>query len=220
MDEQDKTKLEKMSEFFVARLDTYEKHMLEICGQEAYQTFADLVPTNTNKILDLGCGTGLELDEIFKRFPGVSVVGIDLTQPMLDILIQKHASKNIKLICDNFLNVDLGENIFDAAVSFQSMHHFLHDEKVGLYKKICKALTPDGVYIESDYMLNDQATEDESYAENSRLRGEANIHQGELYHIDMPCTVANQISMLKQSGFSSAELKYRKGNAAIILAKK
>lgn len=47
--------------------------------KEGYIKMAELVPDSTEAILDLGCGTGLELDELFKRFPNVSVVGIDLT---------------------------------------------------------------------------------------------------------------------------------------------
>ena len=112
-------KLERMSDFFTARLNGYEEHMLTDEGKEAYKKLAELVPGNTEKILDLGCGTGLELDEIFKRLPSVSVVGIDLTQAMLDKLKQKYPDKNIKLIYANFFDVDLGVNTFDTAISFQ-----------------------------------------------------------------------------------------------------
>ena len=74
--------LEKMSDFFAARVEGYDEHMInnvEGC-REGYVKMASLIPQNTQKLLDLGCGTGLELDEIFKRFPDVEVVGIDLTR--------------------------------------------------------------------------------------------------------------------------------------------
>ena len=63
--------IEKMSDFFTSRVDTYDEHMLndvEGC-KEAYIRMAELVPENTENLLDLGCGTGLELDEIFKATP-------------------------------------------------------------------------------------------------------------------------------------------------------
>ena len=213
-------KPERMSDFFTARLEGYEEHMLTEVGKEAYKKLAGLVPGNTAKILDLGCGTGLELDEIFKRLPFVSVVGIDLTQAMLDELKKKHPDKNIKLICADYFNVDLGKNTFDAAISFETMHHFLRDEKVGLYKKIHKALKSNGVYIECDYMVTEQSVEDELYAESVRLRREMNIPDGEFYHIDIPYTVDNQIAMFKQAGFSSANSVFRIENTTIIVAQK
>lgn len=181
-----KPSLEEMSDFFTARVDGYDEHMLndvEGC-KEGYIKMVELVPDSTETILDLGCGTGLELDELFKRFPNVSVVGIDLTQAMLDKLMQKHFDKNIKLICGNYFDVYLGANVFDMAISFQTMHHFSIAEKVALYTKIYKALNSKGVYIECDYMVTEQSVEDELFAENARLRREMNIPDGEFYHFD------------------------------------
>jgi tRNA (cmo5U34)-methyltransferase len=211
-----------MSDFFAVRVEVYDEHMLNNVGgcKEGYIKMAELVPGSVETILDLGCGTGLELDEIFKRMPNVSVVGIDLTQAMLDKLVQKHNDKNIKLICGNYFNVDLGENVFDAAISFQTMHHFSHAEKVDLYTRICNALKEKGVYIECDYMVTEQSVEDELFAEYARLRREINIPDGEFYHFDTPCTIDNQIEMLKKAGFSSAETVWRMENTTIIVAKK
>lgn len=63
--------IEQMSDFFTARAENYDEHMLkdvEGC-REGYEKMAELLPKNTQIVLDLGCGTGLELDEIFKRIP-------------------------------------------------------------------------------------------------------------------------------------------------------
>jgi len=214
--------LEKMSDFFTARIEGYDEHMLnDVKGcKEGYIKMAELIPEDTETILDLGCGTGLELDEIFKKLPNVSVVGIDLTQAMLDRLKQKHPDKNIKLICGNYFEVYLGENVFDIAISFQTMHHFSHDEKVGLYTKIYNALKIKGSYIECDYMVTEQSVEDELFAEYARLKREMNIPDGEFYHFDTPCTIDNQIAMLKKAGFSYVEMVWRMENTTIIVAKK
>lgn len=217
--EDEKPKLERMSEFFTARIDSYEAHMLRD-GDEVYRKFAELLPVDSAKILDLGCGTGLELGEIFRRLPHVSVVGIDLTPAMLERLKQKYPEKNIELICGNYFDVDLGENTFDTAISFETLHHFTPQEKVGLYRKVRKALKPEGVYIESDYMVAEKSREDELNAEYNRLCREMNIAPGETYHFDMPCTIDTQVAVLRQAGFASAALVYRKKSTAIIVAKK
>lgn len=214
--------MEKMDEFFTARVDGYDEHMLnEVDGcREAYGEMSRLVPENTKNLLDLGSGTGLELEAIFKRFPDISVTGIDLTKAMLDKLEEKYRGKNITLIQGDYFRTDLGQNRFDTAISFQTMHHFSHEMKIGLYRKICDSLKSGGVYIECDYMVETQAEEEYWYAENVRIRREQNILENGFYHYDTPCTIENQIKMFKAAGFLNAEKVYRMENTTIIIAKK
>ena len=212
-------KLEPMADFFTARLDAYEEHMLRD-GDDAYRKLAETVPENTKILLDLGCGTGLELDWIFKRFPGISVTGIDITQAMLDKLKQKHPDKKLKLICGNYFEFEMGKNMYDSVISSETMHHFSHGEKISLYSRIREALKPGGVYIEADYMIDDQEEEDETYAENARARAEQGIPDGEFFHFDTPCTVKNQIAMLEEAGFSKVEFVFRFKMDVILLARK
>ncbi|MBR5306307.1 MAG: methyltransferase domain-containing protein, partial [Oscillospiraceae bacterium] len=109
-------RLEQMADFFTARLDGYDEHMIndvEGC-KEGYAKMAQLIPCHTQTLLDLGCGTGLELDEIFKLFPAVKVTGVDMTQPMLDELKRKHPDKNLNLICGDYFKVDFGKDRFDC----------------------------------------------------------------------------------------------------------
>ncbi|MDE7301816.1 MAG: class I SAM-dependent methyltransferase [Oscillospiraceae bacterium] len=214
--------MEKMDEFFAARVDGYDEHMLnEVEGcREAYGKMAELIPDNRSNLLDLGCGTGLELEGIFKRFPDISVTGIDLSKAMLEKLSEKYPDKNITLINGDYFSTDLGRERFDTAISFQTMHHFSHEMKIGLYKKILDSLKSGGVYIECDYMVKTQEEEDHWYAENARIRKELSIPENEFYHYDTPCTIENQIKMLLTAGFASAEKVYRVENTTIIIAKK
>lgn len=78
--------LEKIDKFFANRLSGYDKHMRECIegANEFYKFTASLLPLNENcKILDLGCGTGLELEEYFKINSAAYVTGIDLSAAML-----------------------------------------------------------------------------------------------------------------------------------------
>lgn len=213
--------LEKMADFFEKRVEGYDLHMIndvEGC-KEGYRKMASLVPKGTKTLLDLGCGTGLELDEIFKILPDVAVVGIDLTEAMLIKLKEKHKDKSTELICGDYFEVPFGENKFDCAISFQTMHHFSHERKTALYKKINAALKENGIYIECDYMVETQEEEDHWFRENERLRKENNIPDGVFCHYDTPCTVDNQIKMLKAAGFSGAEMVFRMENTTILVAK-
>jgi len=214
--------IEQMRDFFTTHVNGYDEHMLnkvEGC-KEGYVKMAELLPKDVSEILDLGCGTGLELDEIFKIMPFIHVTGIDLTEAMLDKLKQKHPDKNLSLINANYFEYDFGTCKYDAAISFQTMHHFSHEDKIKLYSKIFNSLKNDGCYIECDYMVESQEEENFYYRENKRIRKEQGIPDGEFYHYDTPCTIDNQIKMLTTAGFKTAKMNFRVGNSTIVIAKK
>ena len=215
--------IESMSNFFAARVEGYDEHMInnvEGC-REGYVKMASVIPPSTQMLLDLGCGTGLELEEIFKRFPNVQVTGIDLTRQMLDKLEQKYQDKNITLICADYFKTDLGTDRFDCAISFETMHHFATDAKTKLYRRICNAIKSGGCYIECDYMVETQAEQEFLFAEAARLRREAGVtNDNTFYHIDTPCTIHNQEKMMLEAGFDRVEQIFRIGNTSILIAKK
>ena len=65
-------KLEKMDDFFAARIDGYDEHMKrDIEGASGFYAYtASLLPSaDGSRVLDLGCGTGLELEEYFAVNP-------------------------------------------------------------------------------------------------------------------------------------------------------
>lgn len=208
-----------MDSFFTKRVDEYENHMMEnVDGcKDGYIKLAELIPQDCKTMLDLGCGTGLELKEIFKKIPNLSVTGVDLTRAMLDKLKSNFSDKNINLICGSYFDVDFGINKFDCAISFQTMHHFKHEEKIKLYKKIHSALKSDGMYIECDYMVKNQNEEDFYFAELERMRKEENITENEFVHYDTPCTVENQIKMFMAAGFRESKKVWQVGNTVIIV---
>lgn len=76
--------LEEMAAFFRNRLGEYEEHMS--MWNAAYKRIGTMIPEQTEKLLDLGCGTGLELDEISAARPSLQITGIDLSPDMLAVL--------------------------------------------------------------------------------------------------------------------------------------
>ncbi|MBR6567031.1 MAG: class I SAM-dependent methyltransferase [Clostridia bacterium] len=215
-------KFERMADFFADRIEMYDEHMLtEVEGcKEGYKKMASLIPDDTEALLDLGCGTGLELDEIFLLYPDLKVTGIDLSDVMLGRLRDKHPDKNLSLVCADYFEENLGENKFDCAVSFQTMHHFPKEKKLSLYKKINASLKEKGIYIECDYMVLKQEEENFWFSENERLRKENGITDNGYYHYDTPCTVDNQTALLKKAGFYKVTQVFRMENTTMLIAEK
>ena len=213
---------ERMDDFFAARIDIYDYNMLNnVEGlPEGYFEVTKYIPSDTQTLLDLGCGTGLELEAIFNSFPEIKVTGIDLTQSMLDKLYEKYGNKNITLVCASYLDYDFGNGKYDCVISFETMHHWPHEVKSKIYKNIRRALKRNGRYIECDYMVDKQSDEDYWLSESKRVRAEQNIPDDEFYHLDIPCTINNQIKLLLKSGFTRVEMVWRKGGTTIVVAEK
>ena len=198
--------LEKMDAFFEARLEGYEEHMLTaIEGAEEFYPFtAALLPTG--HILDLGCGTGLELNWYFAEHPSARVTGIDLSEGMLAALRKKFPDKALNLIPGSYFEVPLGENRFDGAVSVESLHHFTQAEKLSLYRKLCTALKPGASFILTDYFAPDADYEIFFRSELLRLKAEQGIADTQFYHYDTPLTVEHETEALLAAGFSKIEI--------------
>ena len=215
--------LEKMGEFFDSRLEGYEEHQLTCIesARDFYPFTAGCLPQDKNaSVLDLGCGTGLELDYYFKLNPAAKVTGIDLAPGMLAAFRKKFADKDITLIQGSYFDVPLGENEYDAAVSVESLHHFTKREKTALYCKLHKALKPNGYFILTDYFAASNDEEILYRNELNRLKSEQGIADDEFYHYDTPLTVEHETQALKEAGFSSVEISGSWGNTYTIKARK
>lgn len=215
--------LEKMDKFFEARLNGYEEHMLTNIesAAEFYPFTADCLPDAPEAgILDLGCGTGLELNWYFRRNPTAKVTGIDLSQGMMAALREKFRDRDMTLICGSYFEIPFGESVFDAAVSVESLHHFTQDEKIPLYAKLCGALKPGGYFILTDYFARSDEEEQAFFAELACLKAEQGITDDTFYHFDTPLTVAHETQALLTAGFSSVEVLNSWGATYTIKASK
>ena len=214
--------LEKMGAFFESRLDGYDAHMMTNIesAEEFYPFTARCLPRDPGaKILDLGCGTGLELGEYFVQNPTAKVTGIDLAAGMLRELQKKFPEREMKLICGSYFDVSFGEG-YDGAVSVESLHHFTKEEKIPLYRKLHDALKPGAAFILTDYFSLSDAEEQYHRAELLRLKAEQGIIDNEFYHYDTPLTVQHETEALLQAGFKTVQVLGNWGQTFTICARK
>ncbi|MFO7815194.1 MAG: class I SAM-dependent methyltransferase [Halanaerobiales bacterium] len=210
-------KIEKMKDFFDKRADNYDDHMKS--NIKDFNRFYSNIATeikDTNRvinILDIGCGTGLELKYIFQKTPHAKIICLDLSEQMLNRLKEKYSFKNeqIELKVGSYLEDSFEENKYDYIVSAMTLHHLRYNKKLALYKKIYKALKSNGIYIEGDYIV-DEAKEKKilnATAEKEDIKINGN------YHIDLPFSINTQKQILAESGFSKFNLIYEQDEAAV-----
>ena len=94
------------------------------------------------------------------------------------------------------------------------------DVKLSVYKNIFKSIKPGGRYVECDYMVTEQALQDELLESYVKLKDENGITDDGIYHYDIPCTIDNQIKLMEQAGFKNVEMVWREGNTTMMVAYK
>lgn len=204
LEETKDVKLEEMSEFFGARVEAYEEHMAP--WKEYYSWMAKELPENAKEILDIGCGTGLELDAVFGRYPEMQVTAIDLSEVMLRRLKEKHKDRKLHLICEDYFIANFGEECYDAAISFETLHHFTAEKKREVFQKLYKSIKPGGCYIECDYIAGSIEEEELLLSECKRRRKRDGIPDNTFVHFDIPLTLEHEIKTMEEAGFEKVEV--------------
>lgn len=191
--------LEDMAGFFRTRLDGYEEHMA--AWKEAYMRVPSWLPLGAQSLLDLGCGTGLEIGAVLEARPELAVTGVDLSEDMLEVLRAKYPG--VTVVCADYFVCPFGEAAFDAALSFQTLHHFPANQKEKLFRKLYAALMPGGRYIEVDYLACCEEEERLLAEAAARKRRRDDIPSDAFVHFDTPLTPEHEMELLIRAGFQT-----------------
>lgn len=118
------------------------------CGSNlaAIGIIMGFLPDPPARILDMGCGGGWT--SIFFAKRGYEVVGLDISQDMVDLAnINKECQKvgaNLSFACSDYEMADFKES-FDAVIFYDCLHH-AEDERAALASAY-SALKPGGMVI-------------------------------------------------------------------------
>jgi len=123
--------------------------------------------TSNDTVLDMACGTGI-VTLAFAKYAD-SVVGIDVTQSMLDEAIKKQKQENItniKFDLGSVENLPYADNSFDIVFTRYSFHHFLDTKNIfDEMIRVCKA---NGRVIVVDATPEDKSASSYNYVEKLR----------------------------------------------------
>lgn len=215
---------EEIAAFFDREADDYEPmHLAHTdAGMEGKATIAAHLPADARRVLDIGAGTGLELEELYRLHPDVKITAVDISRAMLEHLRERFPEKDIQIVVGDYFTQDFGTEPYDAVITSMSLHHWTPDEKRKLYQRFLQALRPGGVYIENDYMLADGDPK-ELAAEEARLlaeREELDRENPQLTHVhfDLPATVPSEMKYLEEAGFTDVTEVWQSGNNATLTA--
>lgn len=166
---------------------------------ESKRALTEVLPENTEKVLDLGAGTGMELIPLVERFPEIQITAADISEDMLNALRERPFAEQVTCVVGDFFETDFGCG-YDAMISTSALHHFAPEEKVRLYRKVYDALRPGGLFVNSDKTASDPAAQENGFRELAE-----DPHRWP--HMDTPLTVGAECTVLEQAGFHIREVR-------------
>lgn len=113
----------------------------------------DNMPTDA-RVLSVGAGTGAEVIELARRFPGWRFTAVEPSGPMLAVCRRKAEASGIATRCE-FHEVSLDSlppsEPFDAATSFLVSQFVLDPtNRTGFFRGIADRLRPGGILVNAD----------------------------------------------------------------------
>lgn len=118
----------KTAEKYGERIDSHD----ETAYQE-YVSFVRRFVSKRDRILDLGCGTGLSTF-MLRQFVG-EVSGVDISPIFIRTAMEKRQAPNVKFICADILNLPFLDESYDVVSSFLLIEH-IYDVPLALSEMV------------------------------------------------------------------------------------
>jgi tRNA (cmo5U34)-methyltransferase len=140
---------------------------------ECLDVITRCLPSTSQRILELGCGTGELTLKILKRFPNAQVIALDYSPRMVQFAQDKITTAGYQQQwtgiqadfgdwANNPEKFDIGSG-FDACVSSLAIHHLDDEMKLKLFQQIAAKLTPNGCFWNADPTLSESPALAEVY---------------------------------------------------------
>lgn len=169
-----------------------------------------------SNILELGCGTGNLTLALQHTYPQANITATDSSDELLAIC-RHRLPKHVKVKQMDMRDFTQPNEPYDLICSSLAIHHLSSDEKSELFNQIFHAIQDGGFFIFCDLFRSEAKYLDEinqsiwhsDAFEAGTSEEEWNKWQ---YHVkmhDKPDSLANQMTWLKESGFSVVECVWR-----------
>lgn len=190
--------------------------------------YVHLISSNTEtKVLDLGCGDGLFVQELLKSYSPAEVMLVDGSSEMVEAAKGRLGNlPNIDFIQASFQELLINDPLnstFDFIFSSLAIHHLTLEEKKKLYEYVHKHLSPKGHFVHYDVVLAPSNELDKWYLSlwhqwinkyPDKERRESLLCIPEKYKENtdnIPDTLETQLKALKEIGFSNVDCYFKYG---------
>jgi tRNA (cmo5U34)-methyltransferase len=179
------------------------------------------------RMLDLGCGDGLMVQELLKVDASIDATLVDGSQEMLEAASNRLARFEkkhlVKASFQDLLAQDALQNTFGFVLSSLAIHHLAMAEKEALFEHVYRHLDPGGFFLNIDVVLS--PTDDlekwylmlwqewiNTHAANSQKASLLSVPQKYKDDPDnVPDPLMPQLNALQRIGFKNVDCYYKYG---------
>ncbi len=123
-------------------------------GKTFLERIVELAELNGNeKILDVGCGTGILACKIAKEYNNVLLYGIDISENLINLAKRKVSKNgyNIDFRVGSVLELPYKKNTFDVVLTSIMFHQLDIGEKQKAVEEIYRVLKYNGRYVAAEF---------------------------------------------------------------------
>lgn len=170
---------------------------------------------DVSSIIDLGAGTGLLTQELYKLYPKAKFTLIDISEEMIQVARKRiRGLDNFDYNVADYYHIDLMGG--DFICSALSIHHLENSEKCQIYKDVYEALPEGGVFVNLDQFCAESPLIDDAwnawwmnYIDHSGITPEAKTKWMERKKLDKEISIPHTIELLTQAGFKQVGCIYQ-----------
>ena len=167
----------------------------------------------TKSWLDVGCGTGKTAEYVLKSFDLERFVFCDNSEKMLNIARERFSAENTEFLLSDVREL-VFRNEFDIVTAVQVNHYFSAEGRKLALKNCFEALKPNGIFISFENFAPYSEVGQRLYLdrwknfqlEQGRSPAVCEEHIGRYNKEYFPITLLEQLQLMRDCGFKSAEI--------------
>ena len=147
-----------------------------------FSRIEERVPTSP-VILDAGCGTGRHIQDLLAWTSPSKIVGVDLSEPMLDMARRHNPGPHCEFVRSNLLTLPFPDNSFDAVVAIWVLETMGNPGRA--VQEFLRVIKPDGIVAYTFVQIPDNPDAADEIIGNALLHADAAVRE-ELHPERMP----------------------------------
>ncbi len=135
-------------EEYNALATVYDRRWRHYVDVSVARTLEALELRGDERVLDVGCGTGVLLERLGRAHPGLALNGVDPAEAMLEEARQR-CGERVPLKQGEAEALPFGDDAFDVVVSVSALHYFSDPRRA--ISEMARVLRPGGTLVVTDW---------------------------------------------------------------------